>query len=127
LPGFDVLVVLVVVVIILVVIVISVFVVVDVVIVIVVVNFIFVIETIANGEMTASVVAVCHDGVSGAGLTLSRLGGGYVVQKWRPQRGHTQNWSGVHGMPGPGSRMSIWVPQRMQRMWRSPSLIAAIL
>jgi hypothetical protein len=22
------------------------------------------------------------------------------------------DWSGVHGMPGPGSRMSIWVPQR---------------
>jgi hypothetical protein len=124
LPGFDVLVV----VVILVVIVIGVVVVVDVVIVIVVVvDFIFVIETVANGEMTASVVAVCHDGVSGAGLTLSRLGGGYVVQKWRPQRGHTQNWSGVHGMPGPGSRMSIWVPQRIQRMWRSPSLIAAIL
>jgi hypothetical protein len=42
-----------------------------------------------------------------AGLTFSRLGGGYVVQKCRPHRGHTQNWSGVHGMPGPGSRMSI--------------------
>ena len=49
---------------------------------------------------------------SEAGLAFSRLGGGYVDQKWRPHRGQTQNWSGVHGMPGPGSRMSISVPQR---------------
>jgi hypothetical protein len=51
-------------------------------------------------------------GVLAAGLTLSRLGGGYVDQKCRPHFGHTQNWSGVHGMPAPGSRMSISVPQR---------------
>jgi len=40
------------------------------------------------------------------------LGGGYVDQKWRPHLGHTQNWSGVQGIPGPGSRSSISVPQR---------------
>ena len=47
-----------------------------------------------------------------AGLGSSFFGGGYVDQKCRPQRGHTQNWSGVHGMSGPGSRKSISVPQR---------------
>jgi hypothetical protein len=31
-----------------------------------------------------------HD-VGSAGLIFSRFGGGYVDQKWRPQRGHTQN------------------------------------
>jgi uncharacterized membrane-anchored protein YitT (DUF2179 family) len=30
-------------------------------------------------------------GAAGAGLALSRAGGGYVVQKWRPHLGHTQN------------------------------------
>jgi len=36
-------------------------------------------------------VASCHDAGSAAGFGLSRFGGGYVVQKCRPQRGHTQN------------------------------------
>jgi hypothetical protein len=40
------------------------------------------------------------------------LGGGYVDQKWRPHFGHTQNWSGVQAIPGPGSRISISAPQR---------------
>jgi hypothetical protein len=123
LPGFDILIV----VFIFVVVIILVFVDVVVVLVDVVFTFNLVIEPALSHANAASVVAVCHEGVSVVGLVLSRLGGGYVVQKCRPQRGHTQNWSGVHGMPGPGSRMSIWVPQRIQRMWRSPSLIAAIL
>jgi hypothetical protein len=123
LPGFNVFIV----VFFLVVVIIVVFV--DIVVVLVGVVFAFniVVEPVPRHANAASVVAVCHEGVSVVGLVLSRLGGGYVVQKWRPQRGHTQNWSGVHGMPGPGSRMSIWAPQRMQRIWRSPSLIAAIL
>lgn len=58
-------------------------------------------------------VCVCHDAGSVAGgFGLSRFGGGYVDQKWRPQRGHTQNWSGVQGMSGPGSRSSMSAPQR---------------
>ncbi len=40
------------------------------------------------------------------------FGGGYVVQKCRPQLLQTQNWSGVHGVPSPGSRISISAPQR---------------
>ena len=40
------------------------------------------------------------------------FGGGYVVQKWRPQLLQTQNWSGVQGVPSPGSRISISAPQR---------------
>jgi hypothetical protein len=55
---------------------------------------------------------VRHEAGSAAGLALSRLGGGYVDQKCRPQRGHTQNWSGIHGVPGAGSRNSISAPQR---------------
>src|SRR5262245_56719417 len=57
----------------------------------------------------------------------SRFGGGLVDQKWRPHLGQTQNWSGAHGIPGPGSRMSMLVPQRWHRMRRSTSLISAIL
>ena len=33
-------------------------------------------------------------------------------QKWRPHLAQTQNWSGVHGVPSPGSRISISAPQR---------------
>jgi hypothetical protein len=33
----------------------------------------------------------CYETGSVAGLILSRLGGGYVDQKWRPHRGQTQN------------------------------------
>jgi hypothetical protein len=123
LPGFNVFIV----VFFLVVVIIVVFVDIVVVLVDVVFTFNIVVEPVPSHANVESVVAVCHEGVSVVGFALSRLGGGYVVQKWRPQRGHTQNWSGVQGMPGPGSRMSIWVPQRMQRIWRSPSLIAAIL
>jgi hypothetical protein len=47
-----------------------------------------------------------------AGFGFSRLGGGYVDQKWRPHRGQTQNWSGRHAAPGAGSRSSISAPQR---------------
>jgi hypothetical protein len=32
-----------------------------------------------------------HDAGSAAGFAFSRFGGGYVVQKWRPHLGHTQN------------------------------------
>lgn len=32
-----------------------------------------------------------HDAGSAAGFAFSRLGGGYVDQKWRPHLGHTQN------------------------------------
>jgi len=39
---------------------------------------------------------------------------GYVVQKSRPQRGQTQNWSGRHGSPGAGSFSSTASPQRWQ-------------
>jgi hypothetical protein len=55
---------------------------------------------------------------AGADFSAATLGfgGGYVVQKCRPQLLHTQNWSGVHGIPGPGSRSSICVPQRMHRI-----------
>jgi hypothetical protein len=35
-------------------------------------------------------IQMIHD-VGSAGLIFSRFGGGYVDQKWRPQRGHTQN------------------------------------
>ena len=56
--------------------------------------------------------AECHEVGSVAGFAFSRLGGGYVDQKCRPQRGHTQNWSGLHGMPGAGSRISISAPHR---------------
>jgi hypothetical protein len=72
-----------------------------------------------------NVIGHFQDTGSVAGFVFSRLGGGYVVQKWRPHVLQTQNWSGVHGMPGPGSRISIWAPQRIQRMWRTASLIAA--
>jgi hypothetical protein len=46
-------------------------------------------------------------------------GAAYVVQKWRPQRGQTQNWSGFQSPPGAGSRISIWSPQRWQRIFKS--------
>lgn len=42
----------------------------------------------------------------------ARGGAWWVVQKWRPHRGQTQNCSGFHGPPGVGSRISIWVPHR---------------
>jgi hypothetical protein len=35
--------------------------------------------------------AVGHELGSETGLAFSRFGGGYVDQKWRPQRGQTQN------------------------------------
>ena len=53
-----------------------------------------------------------HDVGSAEAFGFSRFGGGYVDQKCRPHRGHTQNWSGVQGMPGPGSRISMSAPQR---------------
>jgi hypothetical protein len=48
---------------------------------------------------------------SAAGAAFA-AGGGYVDQKCLPHFGHTQNWSGRHGMPGAGSRISISAPQR---------------
>jgi hypothetical protein len=90
-------------------------------------------------EAVDTVVVVCHDADSGVGFVAAGtaaaavgglasaagfgFGGGYVDQKWRPQVGHTQNCSGVHSMPGAGSRNSICAPQRWQRMWMSTSLI----
>jgi CTP:molybdopterin cytidylyltransferase MocA len=47
---------------------------------------------------------------------VSAFGDGWVVQKCRPQRGHTQNWSGFHGSPGAGSHICISVPHRWQRI-----------
>ena len=44
------------------------------------------------------------------------LGGGYVVQKFRPQVGHFQNCCGGQGWPGAGSRRSICSPQRWHRI-----------
>ena len=57
------------------------------------------------------------------------LGGGYVVQKFRPQAAHCQNCWGGHGCPGAGSRSSICCPHRWQRilMSTSPLLMAQIL
>jgi len=52
-----------------------------------------------------------HEAAPPAGFVFSG-GAVYVDQKWRPHRGHTQNWSGLQGMPGAGSRISICVPQR---------------
>jgi hypothetical protein len=57
----------------------------------------------------AGTVGAGSGGVSGVG------GVAYVVQKCRPQRGHTQNWSDFQGPSGCGSRISIAVPQRWQR------------
>jgi hypothetical protein len=97
-------------------IVIFVFVVVDVVIVVVirVVDGIFKRE-VSRHFVTYGVGSVAgFDGVAavaGAGAAAA-FGGGYVVQKWRPHLLHTQNWSGVHGVPSPGSRISISAPQR---------------
>ena len=79
------------------------------------------------GELSVSRKGDYAAGSGVAGFTLSRLGGGYVVQKWRPHFGQTQNWSGVHGMSGPGSRMSICVPHRMQRIWMPTSVMSRIL
>jgi hypothetical protein len=61
--------------------------------------------------MSANVTAD-HDAGSVAGFAFSPAGCGYVDQKCRPHRGHTQNWSGLQGIPGAGSRISICAPQR---------------
>lgn len=50
-----------------------------------------------------------------------------MVQKCLPHLGHSQNCWGGHGSPGPGSRRSIWVPQRWQRIWMPTSLMGEIL
>ncbi|MGE5243733.1 MAG: hypothetical protein ACM3SQ_05865 [Betaproteobacteria bacterium] len=61
-------------------------------IVIILIVIIDVIEMEISCKETFRVVCVCHDAGSVAGgFGFSRLGGGYVDQKWRPQRGHTQN------------------------------------
>jgi hypothetical protein len=52
------------------------------------------------------------EGAAAATGAAAGFGGGYVVQKWRPQLLHTQNWSGVQGVPSPGSRISMSAPQR---------------
>lgn len=65
------------------------------------------------GFAAAGAAGAACGAAAGAGAgAAAGLGGGYVVQKWRPQLLQTQNWSGVQGMPGPGSRISIAVPQR---------------
>jgi hypothetical protein len=58
----------------------------------------------------AGAVGTAADGAGAAAA--AGFGGGYVVQKWRPQLLQTQNWSGVQGVPSPGSRISISAPQR---------------
>lgn len=52
--------------------------------------------------------------VAGAGLAgtagffaAAGFGGGYVVQKWRPQSGHSQNCCGGQASSGAGSASSI--------------------
>jgi hypothetical protein len=55
-------------------------------------------------KKTTRRIAKRHVAGSAAGLA---FGAGYVVQKWRPHVGQTQNWSGVHGRSGAGSRISI--------------------
>jgi len=60
-------------------------------------------------------------GYSAAAAAFGLAGGGYVVQKWRPHRAHTQNCSGRQAVPGAGSFISIEVPQRRHLIWRSMS------
>jgi hypothetical protein len=57
-------------------------------------------------------------GAAAAGWT-GAAGAGYVDQKWRPHVGQTQNWSGRHGSPGPGSVIVICAPQRWQAIFTS--------
>lgn len=71
-------------------------------------------------------------GLSPAGLAAglagsAGLGGGYVVQKCRPQAEQIQNWLGAQPWPGSGSWSSIWAPQRWHRMLIPKSFMAQIL
>ena len=61
--------------------------------------------------------------VPGAGLACAAgffatagFGGGYVVQKWRPHLGHSQNCCGGQASSGAGSVSSICAPHRWQRI-----------
>jgi hypothetical protein len=58
-----------------------------------VIVFVFVVDVVVvvKNVIDREIVVGCHDAGSVAGFGLSRFGGGYVVQKWRPQRLHTQN------------------------------------
>jgi len=66
---------------------------------------------VTYGAGLSAAAAVEAAGTAGAGAAAA-FGGGYVVQKWRPHVLQTQNWSGVQGVPSPGSRISIAAPQR---------------
>jgi len=82
--------------------------------------------TYGAGSVAGAGVGGAAAAAGGAGAAAG-FGGGYVVQKWRPHLLQTQNWSGVQGVPSPGSRISMSAPQRMHRMWISTSVMVAIL
>jgi hypothetical protein len=57
--------------------------------IVVVVIVVVIVESEASHEELCT--SCGYEAGSEAGLAFSRLGGGYVDQKCRPQRGHTQN------------------------------------
>jgi hypothetical protein len=68
--------------------------------------------TYGAGLSAAAAVEAAGTAAAGGAGAAAAFGGGYVVQKWRPHLLQTQNWSGVQGVPSPGSRISISAPQR---------------
>jgi hypothetical protein len=68
--------------------------------------------TYGAGLSAAAAVEAAGTAAAGGAGAAAAFGGGYVVQKWRPHWLQTQNWSGVQGVPSPGSRISISAPQR---------------